>query len=108
MGRRESPLEAWCVSWARIRGIVVAKLTLLDGISDRIFFVPGGSPIIGEFKAKGAGSERSRKYTQPWYLAKLIHEGYAAHQWDSKEAFLETMKKYASCRETFKMLELRK
>ena len=96
--RRESVLEQWAVKWARVRGIVVAKLTGLDGVPDRIFFPPGGSPVIGEFKREGKTGKALQAATQPWYLARLRADGYEAHRWDTREAFLETMKEYESCR----------
>jgi hypothetical protein len=103
VGRRESPLEARARAWARARGIVNAKLTGLDGIQDAIFFPPGGRPVIGEFKAKGVGSRSLQEATQPWYAAKLAHEGYDVHVWDTWEKFYETMGRYEGCRATFKM-----
>jgi hypothetical protein len=96
--RRESPTEAWCVAWARFRGVVVTKMTGCNGIPDRIFFVPGGAPVIGEFKAKGKKGKGLQGATQPWYLAKLIADGYEVHCWDTKEAFLETMKGRVECK----------
>lgn len=90
--RRESPTEAWCVSWSRSMGIVTAKMTGCNGIPDRVFFLPGGSPLIGEFKAKGKKGEKLQKATQPWYLEKLRADGYDVHLWETKEAFLEAMK----------------
>lgn len=101
--RSESALESKCVKWARSRGIVVAKLKELDGIPDRIFFVPGGAPVVGEFKKEGKTGEGLQEFTQPWYLAKLKHEGYNVHHWDSEEEFLQTMKRYEKCRAIFKM-----
>jgi hypothetical protein len=98
--RRESPTEAWCVAWARFRGIVVAKMTGCNGIPDRIFFLPGGAPIIGEFKAKGRKGKGLQGGTQPWYLAKLIEDGYETYCWDTKEAFLEVMKGRLECLQT--------
>lgn len=92
MARRESTLEAWAVKWARARDIVVAKLTGCDGVPDRIFFVPGGAPVVGEFKAEGKRGRKLQELTQPWYLAKLQADGYKAYCWDTKEKFLETMK----------------
>jgi hypothetical protein len=93
MPRRESVLEDWAVNrWARPRGIVVAKLKELDGIPDRIFFVPGGVAIIGEFKRKGVKGKGLQEKTQPWYLNRLKELGYRAYCWDTKEEFLKTMK----------------
>lgn len=95
MGRRESPLEARAVKWARFHDIVTAKLGGCDGIPDRVFFVPGGRPVVGEFKAEGAGSRGTRAATQPWYLAKLAADGYEARRWDTWEKFMEDMGRWA-------------
>ena len=88
--RRESTLESWAVKYARSRGVVVAKLTQLDGVPDRIFFVPGGKPLIVEFKARG---EKPGELQQ-WYLKKLKEDGYRAVFVDTWEKFLELMEKY--------------
>ena len=87
--RRESATESYCVKWARSRGIVVAKLTECNGVPDRVFFVPGGSPLIIEFKAKGLVPER----LQTWYLDALTAAGYTAHWCDTKNYFIALMKK---------------
>lgn len=82
--RRESALESWAVKYARARGVVVAKLTQLDGVPDRIFFIPGGRPLIIEFKACG---EKPGELQQ-WYLKKLADDGYRVAWCDTKEKFL--------------------
>jgi len=88
--RRESALESWAVKYARSRDVTVAKLTQLDGVPDRIFFVPGGKPLIVEFKARG---EKPGEL-QSWYLQKLKEDGYRVAWCDTKEKFLELMEKY--------------
>ena len=88
--RRESALERKAVKYARSRGVVVAKLTRLDGVPDRIFFVPGGKPLIIEFKARGEKPGEA----QSWYLQKLKEDGYRVAWCDTKEKFLELMEKY--------------
>ena len=88
--RRESTLESKAVKYARSRGVVVAKLTQLDGVPDRIFFVPGGKPLIVEFKARG---EKPGEL-QSWYLQKLKEDGYRAVFVDTWEKFLVLMEKY--------------
>ena len=89
--RRESSLEAWCVKWARDRGVQVSKNTELVGIPDRTFWVPGGKPLVPEFKDPGGGGEASP--AQLWHMAKLREIGYDAPLVDSKEKFLELMRK---------------
>lgn len=92
MGRLESPLEAWCVKWARAREIIVAKLTQVDGIPDRVFFLPGGRPLVVEFKGRKKRGKGLQEKTQPWYVAKLRQDGYEAHCCDTKEQFLGLMR----------------
>jgi hypothetical protein len=90
MGRRESPLEATAVKWARARNIVVAKLTEVVGIPDRIFFVPGGRPVVIEFKA----AKKKPAALQAYYLETLKAAGYYAAYCDTKEKFLALMETY--------------
>ena len=90
-GRRESALEARCVKWARSRGIQVGKLTECVGLPDRIFFLPGGLPLVPEFKDPGGGGEASP--AQEWHMARLREQGYAAPLVDNWGAFLAEMKK---------------
>lgn len=89
-GRRESALEAPSVKWARARGIVVAKMTEVSGIPDRVFFVPGGKPLVIEFKAE---LEEPGKL-QNWYLTTIKEAGYRVAYCDTKEKFMDLMAKY--------------
>lgn len=86
------------MAWARFRGIVVAKLSEVDGIPDRIFFVPGGAPIIVEFKRQGKLGKGLQEDTQPWYVAALNKAGYRAYYCDTKDQFREIMEEYKECR----------
>ena len=87
--RRESTLEARAVKWARARGVQVGKLTECVGLPDRIFFAPGGRPLVLEFKDPGGRGEPSP--TQVWHVVRLKKHGYAARFIDSWETFLELM-----------------
>ena len=87
--RRESTLESWAVKQCRDRGIVVAKMTECVGIPDRIFFLPGGTPEIVEFKADGEVPEA----LQSWYLTTLRKAGYHVSYCDTKEKFIALMNK---------------
>ena len=90
-GRREPALEAKAVNWARhVKKMVTAKLMKLAGVPDRVFFIPGGRPLIVEFKAKGEEPEE----IQAWYLHKLAQDGYNVAYVDSWESFLTLMKKH--------------
>ena len=89
--RRESALESWAVKWARDHGVQVGKLTECIGLPDRIFFVPGGKPLILEFKDPGGKGAPSP--AQEWHVAKLVEHGYAATFCDSKEEFMRLMVK---------------
>lgn len=85
--RRESVLESFACKWARIRDIVVAKMTEVVGIPDRIFFVPGGKPIIIEFKAE----DEVPREAQAWYIETMKTAGYRVFHCDTKEKFLKLM-----------------
>ena len=92
MARRETVLEARACKWARLKGCVVAKMTECDGVPDRVFFVPGGRPIVIEFKRKGEVPEG----LQHWYLDKLRELGYYARWCDTWEGFLEIVNGFSS------------
>ena len=87
--RREGALERKCVKWARERGVQVGKLTECVGLPDRIFFVPGGRPLVPEFKDPGGRGELSP--AQAWHLHALRERGYTAPVLDSKEKFIAAM-----------------
>lgn len=91
MARRESYLEAWCVKLARAKGIVVAKLTEVDGIPDRIFFFPG-EPEIVEFKQPKKRGTGLQAKTQPWYRKQLTEAGYRVTYCETREQFLQLLK----------------
>lgn len=91
--RREAALSARCAKWARARGVPVAKLSECAGMLDRIFFVPGGRPLVPEFKDPDATTERGHEEAQDWYIAKLRENGYAAAYVDSFEVFVKLMRK---------------
>lgn len=99
---REGPLEAWAVSYARFRGIVVAKLKECDGIPDRIFFMPGGHPIVVEFKQQGKRGKDLQAETQPWYIKTLAAAGYTVCYCETKDQFRELMKRH-ECSKTRKL-----
>ena len=86
-GRREGVFKARCVRHARALGIQVAKLTECAGIPDSIFFVPGGAPLVPEFKDPGGDGLPS--VAQVWHLIKLREQGYDAPLLSSWEEFLK-------------------
>jgi hypothetical protein len=87
---REGRFKAKCVKWARDRKIPVAKLTDCIGIPDAIFFVPGGVPVVPEFKDPNGGGAPSP--AQTWYLERLRELGYDVALVASWEGFLEMMR----------------
>ena len=89
--RRESSLEALCVKQARARGVQVSKNTQCVGIPDRTFWIPGGRPLVPEFKRADGKGEPSP--AQVWHMNKLRAAGYDAPLIDSKEGFVAAMKK---------------
>jgi len=78
------------VKWARAHGVQVSKNTECVGIPDRTFFLPGGRPLVPEFKDPGGDGDTSP--AQDWHLARLRAQGYDAPVVDSKEKFLALMK----------------
>ena len=87
--RRESALERRCVKWARDRGVQVSKNTELVGIPDRTFWIPGGKPLVPEFK----DLDGEPSPAQVWHVAELRRKGYMSEFMDSWETFLAAMKK---------------
>ena len=85
--RRESALESWCVKWARDRGVQVSKNTELVGIPDRTFWIPGGKPLVPEFK----DLDGEPSPAQVWHVKTLRTAGYDAPFIDTKEEFLRCM-----------------
>ena len=90
-GARESKLEAWCVKWARAHGIQVSKNTECIGMPDRTFYLPGGRPLVPEFKRADGEGEPSP--AQVWHMAKLREHGYDAPLIDDKDTFMKLMVK---------------
>jgi hypothetical protein len=88
--RREAALEARCVKWARVKGVQVAKLAECVGMPDRVFFTPGGRPLVPEFKDPGGKGKVSD--AQRWHLTRLRVAGYDAPVIDSWAGFLEAMR----------------
>jgi hypothetical protein len=77
------------VAWARARGVQVGKLAECAGLPDRIFFIPGGCPLIVEFKDPGGRGVLSP--AQIWHLSQLRVQGYSALVVESKSQFLAEM-----------------
>ena len=89
-GRREGRLEAWCVGWARSRGIVASKLTDPAGIPDHVFWSPGGRPTVVEFKDASVDLTDPREgvHLNQWYhLVLLAALGYRTAIVTTREGF---------------------
>ena len=79
----KSQVENPCVDWATRHKIPALKVNPMwyAGWNDRIFFVPGGKPLIIEFKAP-LGRIRPKQVERHANLRKL---GYDVHVVGSKE-----------------------
>lgn len=79
----ENATEQAVVHYAEERGIMQTKLNLMGqrGWPDRCFWIPGGRPLLMEFKRRG---KRPRKLQQR-IIDKLQRLGYDAHCIDRKE-----------------------
>ena len=91
--RRESALESWAVAWALARRITASKLKDPVGIMDHVFWLPGGRPLLVEFKDPNERTDPAREELQTWYQRKFRRLGYVAVKVDTKEEFIEVMKK---------------
>lgn len=78
----ESAIEQPVVRWARSIGILVTKLQGIGNRSfpDRIFWIPGGRPLLIEFKAPGKKPTCLQKLT----IERLRQAGYAVEVCDSQ------------------------
>jgi hypothetical protein len=78
----KATVENPCVRHARELGLKVLKINPLwaAGWQDRIFFVPGGKPLIIEFKRPGGESSKIQKERHK----ELIEAGYDHHVVDNK------------------------
>ena len=87
-GRREGRLEAWCVGWARSRGVIASKLTDPAGIPDHVFWTPGGRPTVVEFKDQGGAVSPLQWY----HLVLLAALGYRTAIVTTREGFRRLMR----------------
>lgn len=79
----ESQIENAVIAWARARGIFVSKLQGMGNRSlpDRIFWIPGGKPLLIEFKRPGGKPTVLQAET----ILRLKNLGYEVHVIDSVE-----------------------
>lgn len=75
----ETKTETAVVRWAQTRGILVTKMAgnpSLTGWPDRCFWLPGGKPVLIEFKRRGARPRQGEKYQ--WHIQKQLRRaGYS-------------------------------
>ena len=86
---RESKLERWAVARARNKGWVVSKVTDPTGFPDRVFWVPGGRPLIVEFKDVRGNTSKGRAELQAYYRGKLQDDGYQTAVVSTKEEWFD-------------------
>lgn len=90
--RRESALERWAVRLARYQGVPVSKLTDPTGIMDHVFWVPGGRPLLVEFKDPNGVTAPGRAKLQTYYRKLFKRLGYTVVLVETKEQFLKEFK----------------
>ena len=79
------------MKWARAKGIQVSKNTECVGFPDRTFWLPGGRPLVPEFKRPDGRGDPSP--AQIWHMKKLREAGYDSPLIESKETFIAAMRK---------------
>ena len=79
----KASVENPCVKYATDRKVKVLKVNPLwaAGWPDRVFFIPGGKPLIIEFKRPGGKTSKR----QDEIIAELIKDGYDVQVVDNKE-----------------------
>lgn len=92
MGALESDIEKQVVADAQVKfGVISLKLNVAGntGWPDRLFFIPGGSPLFVEFKQKGA-KPRAKQRVVHDYLKRL---GYHVETYDDADECLKAITK---------------
>lgn len=89
----EAGLERWAVAKARNRRWVVSKVTDPTGFPDHVFWVPGGRPLIVEFKDEYGRTEPGRERLQRYHREKLVKDGYLVEVITTKAGFLEAVRR---------------
>ena len=81
----ESSIERKAVKLAKELKIRTTKLNVTNnrGIPDRIFWIPGGRPLLAEFKRPGKEPTKLQARTIKW----LDDLGYCVGCWSNYEAF---------------------
>lgn len=76
-------VEAPVVLYANDRGILTTKMNLKGnrGFPDHVFWVPGGKPLVMEFKLPGEEPDPLQAFT----ILRLRRAGYDVHVVDTKE-----------------------
>ncbi len=87
----ETRLERYCVKFATRIGFASAKLAIHPdvGFPGRIFFIPGGCPLLVLFKQANVVSALKEKQQQ--HLEFLKKYGYNAIFCDSLKVFLKAL-----------------
>ena len=91
---KKKPLENYTerkvVEWAREQGIASIKLNLMGNVGwpDRLFLIPGGKPLLMEFKRAGLRPTKLQQHRING-LKKLGYLVYVAEDTISAKAFIE-------------------
>lgn len=80
--------------WAKKRGVKWLRITLMPGAErgwpDHVFLVPGGAPVMFEFKKPGEGPSEIQKVR----LEYLHENGYAAFCVDDGGEAIDILEKH--------------
>lgn len=82
MKRLEKDEEGEVVDWCDDIGLKTTKQDVGGGMPDRVFWLPGGSPLIIEFKRRG---KKPRKL-QAYRIKELKELGYDTESYDNADA----------------------
>lgn len=77
--------------WAEAHGILTTKMNGEghSGMPDRVFWLPGGRPVIIEFKRPGAKASKLQEY----YIGTLARNGYQVGVIDRADVAVEWLER---------------
>ena len=82
---KEKDIESTVSKWASKNGLLHQKLLGEKGMPDRIFYTPGGKPVLVEFKKPNQSARKLQKY----YHDRLMKLGFCVQLFDNVEDTVE-------------------